>query len=334
MKKFFPLLISGLVFLSGCSTQVSLMVQRAPEINLKEIRTLNVKPFSVAGTLNLDLDNQAATPQKMSDKKFALEVVKLLLDVNDAKSAQSYIDKQHAEIQETHLRDLTKAIFRNGHFKVNNGNQYQAQLTGDINYDVQDVMETQENKDKHGKVTVSYKLTRTANVAIQFNVLDSNGTMLGTTTVTTKTSDSTTAGDKSKARKKTMDWPFLVKKAIAALHESTINKIAPYYIKETRTLAEGDMKLIKDGNKAAADNNWPTAISLWQTVAKAGNNKDKAAALYNLSVYDELQGDFTHALDKANKASSLHKQKRYTEQVQTLHRRIAEAKEVKELLNK
>ena len=317
MKLISLILTLSIALLTGCATTVKMQVKRAPAINLEDTKTIAIDPFSVTGNLDLDL---------VDSKNNLLGVVtNIAVSVGSNKLAEA----QHDDIQTAHRDGLRNAIFNNGHFQVSSGNNIQATLAGNINYDVVDKLDKNETKDKQGNVVVSYTLNRTAKVSVQMNVNDKKGTMIGSTTLTASSKKQSYGVSKKEARNRTEDWSKLVKKAVKSLHNSTVRKIAPYYVWESRTLAEGDLKIIEKGNDAADDGNWPQAVSMWNEALSAGKTKDKAAALHNLAIYDETQGKLQDSLKKLEEANSMVDESDYAKQLNVIKRRIHEAELLK-----
>lgn len=317
MKLINILALAGIITLSGCATTIKMQVKRAPAINLEDAKTLAIEPFSVTGNLDLDL---------MDSKNNLMGVVtSIAVNVGTNKIAET----QHDDIQTAHHEGLRSAIFKNGHFKVSNSKNAQASIGGNINYDVSDNIQKNESKDKQGNITYFYDLERTAKVNIQLNVNDEKGTMIGSTTLSATQKNSARGATKKEVRNRVEDWSKLVKKAVKGLNDSTVRKIAPYYVWESRRLAEGDLKIIEKGNDAADDGNWTQAVSMWQEALNTGNTKDKAAALHNLGIYDETQGKLEDALKKLEEAYSLVDDNDYAKQIGVIKRRIREAELLK-----
>jgi len=318
MKQWKLLAISllGISLLSGCATTVKMQVKRAPELDLKDVKTVSVKDFSVNGNLNLDLFNKK--------KGLMGAVTSIAADVGSNELAK----RHHDEIKTLHRNGLKNALFSNGYFKVSDGDNSQATIGGNINYNVSDEFIEETHKDEKGKTTKFFTLERKAKVSINMQVTDKSGTIIGSKTLSTTKGTRASGLKKGDAREKTEEWHKIVNKAVQSLQENSVRKIAPYYVWESRKLAEADAKIIEKGNDAASDGDWERAVSFWEEARDSGSTKDKAAALYNLSIHDEKQGQLNDALEKLKLASSLVDEDDYRVQIRTIERRIRESEQL------
>ena len=303
------ILAASLLF-TGCATTVKLQVQKAPAIPLPGVKAVKVEPFKVDGNLSLDLGT--------SNKGLLGAVATIAADA----AVNKLTEGRKSEIQQEHYNGLRNAVFMNGTFQIEEKGE--AVIAGSLVYNVNDEMAGVENKDKDGNVTKTYKLTRSATVKIDLHVTDKNGKLLGTSTLEQVQKATSETSSKRESRSSIASWESLVKKAVNNSHGQIVRKIAPYYVTETRVLAKSDLDIVKQGNEAADDNNWDLAVKHWNEAMKVGNNNDKAAALHNLSVNDEKDGNLKDALAKAQEASQLNPEDKYFSRVNLIQNRIKE----------
>jgi tetratricopeptide (TPR) repeat protein len=184
---------------------------------------------------------------------------------------------------------------------------------------------------KDGKVTDYYELTRKASVEVRFTVLDKSGTVLGVSEVRGHAEKMTRDPDRDWVRKNSPAWDDLVKAALQQTPESFLHKIAPYFVTESRTFENGEAESIKSGNEAARKGDWGTAVQCWKDAEAGGNPKDKVAALYNLGIYDEVDGRLQDALSKFEEVKNLSNDAKYNKDISRTQARIAEEEKLRVL---
>jgi len=282
---FFFLL--GMLGTCACVTSIPVKIRRAPELNLVGVKTLDVEPFKVNGNLDLDLGKTG------SGVLGAVAGVALDAGVN------KLAERKHKGIQQEHVDGLRGVIVSDGYYQVVNGSgSTDSKLSGTIQYEVNDegaeetITEKVDNKKVERKV---YTLTRTADVTIRLQATATDGKVWGVTELSRSVRVQQTRDTRDQARDDIEEWDALVRKAVAELQKPTLQRIAPYFVTERRTLEKGDSDTIKEGNKAAARGEWKAASEIW-TAAESGTGNDKLAATYNLGVYAEVEGRLDDAL--------------------------------------
>lgn len=306
-----PLLASlTLLLVAGCASTTKIQVQRAPEIDLPGVRSLQVEPISTTGGLDLD---QISTGGGL---------LGVALDVAVNVGTNVVASRQDGKWSDWSTADLRGALVRNGTFEVRETKDADAILKGSCEYDVRDVPETIEEK-VDGKVVSSYKIERTATARVRFEVVAPDGKVLGAGNVEQARKVKVEEADAETARDRIPDWEDLVHKAIADANEKVVSRIAPYYVTEERTFAKAGSKSIEKGNKLAAKGDWDGAATLWRQ-ALEGNSQDRSSGLFNLAIRDESRGDLDSALAKYEASKAAKSQKGIEISLQRVRSRIQE----------
>ncbi len=319
MKKntlaFFSLCIC--ILFSACSTSVNLRIKRAPEINLIGVKTLKLEEFKFSGDLNLDVvDNPGG-------------LVGVILDVGVGVGAYKMAEKKHSALQFHHIEGLKNAFYNNGFYNVTDGINHDATISGTIYYEIEDKAEQKESKDKEGNVSTWFEIARRATVTVNFSIHDKKGNLLGTSMLKTWQRDVSKGDTKDQARDKITPFEKLLRSTLDKSNPVLVTKIAPHFVYERRVFAKGKHKSIKIGNKIAKQGDWSGAADSWSQALNASDKKDRAAALFNLAIYDEVEGKLQEALKKYEEASSLMEGK-YARDVSRTRARIAEAERLRE----
>ncbi len=308
-------------FFAGCSTSVRLKIQRAPELNLPGVKSLKLEPFSVSGDLNLNLVNSSNS------------MLGSLVNAAAGAGANKLGESKHPALQADHLQGLQAAFFKNAFFEINDGKSDKpsdAVISGTVYYEVEDEGEAQEEKNSDGKIEKWYEMTRKAKATIRFNVKRHSGEMIGTSEAIGMATVVTKKETENDARNHVTPWEKVVRQAILNAQEPTVQKIAPYFVYETRTFEKGKSADIKAGNKAAKVGQWDEAVSHWKTAGEQGEAADKIASVYNLGIYHESQGDLPAALAKFEEAKQLSGKPKYDKDIRRTRTLIEDAKKIKE----
>lgn len=303
------------LLLNGCATSTRLQIQRAPEISLPGVKTVKIKEFDVSGDLDLDL---------VSGSGLLGAVVNAAVDA----SANALATKKDSALQRQNLADLRQALVQNGYFKLTDGEDYDALISGSSYYEVRDDGDEFESKED-GKTRRGYKIQRKASSRVRFTVADKTGNIIAASEASGLQTTSSTGDTHSEARDRIESWQPLVRKSFAAADAALVKKIAPYYVTEIRTFETGDDKSIKTANKAAQDGMWDGAISGWKT-SLSGSGKDKAASYHNLAIYDEYKGELDSALVKYQEVQKLAPSTSHAADVARTQTRIEEARKLRE----
>jgi hypothetical protein len=153
--------------------------------------------------------------------------------------------------------------------------------------------------------------------------------MMGATEVLSVVDDKATEDSRDHARNNVAEWDALVRQAIQGAQLPSLQKIAPYFVTERRTLAKGDSDVIKDANKTAARGEWQAAAKMWSEAGQAGTGKDRVAARYNLGVYAEVEGRLDDALKLFQQARNESGNEKYATDIARVEQRMAEEAQIR-----
>lgn len=308
-------LSASMLLVAGCASSTRLQIQRAPELSLPGVKTVKIKEFDVTGDLDLDL---------VSGKGLLGAVVNAAVDAG----ANALAAKKDSALQKQNLSDLRQAIAQNGYFKVTDGEDYDAVISGSSYYEVKDDGEEVESKED-GKTRRLYELRRKASTRVRFTVADKTGTVIAASEASGLQTSSASGEYAGEARDRIESWQTLVRKSFASADAALVKKIAPYYVTESRTFETGDDKAIKGANKSAQDGVWEGAISTWKA-SLGGSTKDKAAAYHNLAIYDEYKGELDSAFVKYLEVQKLAPSTSHAADVARTQTRVEEARKLRE----
>lgn len=319
LRCFFVLL--SLSFLQSCSSVIRVQVKRAPELNLIGVKSCRIDIFSISGDLDLD------SPEK-SGKGLLGALIDEALD-----AAAKKIDEgkgKRKRISADYQVELKEIVLADGYYMVTEGEDFDAQIRGNIHFEVTDKGESKEYKNKKGEVNRWYEINRKADVLVKFTVADKSGNVIGVSEVRASASEIATGDTRGDARDNTKSWELLVREALTKTRESFLHKIAPYFVWEKRKLATGTSNLIKKGNEAAKSGRWEAAVQFWEQAQTSKVEKDQIAAIYNLAICDEVEGRLEDALTKFEKLYSSTREAQYSREVARVKMRIEEEKQMRE----
>lgn len=308
-------LASIALLVSGCASTTRLQIKRAPEMSLPGVKTIKLKEFDVTGDLKLDLTSGGG---------LLGAVVSAGLDAGVNAAAA----KKDEGFQKQNLSDLKQAILKNGYYKITDGDNYDALITGSYVYDVEDDGEEGSEKTKEG-TRYWYEIKRKTNAKVNFTVADKTGNIIGASDASGYTTASARGDDKYQARNNIEGWQSLVRKCFSQSNEALVRKIAPYYVTESRTFEKGDDSRIKDAGKQASEGSWDAAVATWKSTL-SGTPKDKVASLHNLAIYDESQGEVDSALVKYKEVQKLDPSSSHAQDVSRTLGRVEEIKRLKD----
>jgi hypothetical protein len=303
--------------LAGCATTIQLQIKRAPELNLVGVKKLKIEPFGVSGSLSLD--------NGLGGGGILGAVIGMAVDAGASKIAE----EKHPGLQAAELLGIKQTVYTDGYYTVTEGQDYDAVVTGAIHYEVRDSGGDRQTKDDQGRVYVWYQIDRTAEVRVQFSVADKTGKVIGASQVYTSVSYDARGENRQRAFDNAAPWESMVQKGLTETQEPFIRKIAPYFVTERRTFENGESEAIKEGNKAAGAGNWDTAVELWQQGRESGAEKDQIAALYNLGIYDEVEGRLADALKKFETVQKMSGEAKYAADIKRTQTRIDEAEQMR-----
>jgi len=316
-KSLASLAVASSLLLGGCATSTQIKIRKAPELSLPTVKTVKVKEFEITGDLQLDLVSAGGGLMG--------ELVGAAADAG----ANALASKKDSAMQRQNLVSLKQAIMQNGFYKLTDGDDYDALISGTGFYEVKDDGEEGSSK-SDGKTTTWYEIRRKATSKLNFIVTDKSGKVLGASEALGVQSTSARGSFAGEARARIDAWQGLVKKSLVSANEGLVKKIAPYFVTETRTFAKGDNGTIKEANKLAEQGSWDGAVPTWKN-ALTGSTADKAAALHNLAIYDEVQGNVEEALAKYQEVQKLDPSSSNAMDVTRTLARIEEIRKLKEV---
>jgi tetratricopeptide (TPR) repeat protein len=311
----------ALALLTGCASKVHFRVKRAPAINLGAVKKIGTDPFAISGTVDVDAGNV------VKNNGLVGAVVDLAAD-----KLTTQLAKNNDKKLEKHFRNgLQQAIMKNAYFELSPNRQQQARISGSITYQVKDKGKPVEKKLKDGKVEKGYRMTRTASVQFEFMIKDRQGKILGSSTVAGRASSSAKDKAQGVAMLRLKKSEGLIKQAMDKCHPSLLRKIAPYFSYERRILAKGKSDFMKRGNKAAQKQSWDLAAQLWQQGLNSKHQKDRDAALYNMAIVDETNGELEAAIQKYQQSHASSGDEKCLNNIAQIKRRIKEEQELADL---
>ena len=178
---------------------------------------------------------------------------------------------------------------------------------------------------------IDYKVTRTVNVQVSFEIIDGKTGMAVAALSRSATEEDSASqsfkkegwlerkakeklGDSQSAEEKArglatqrLGHPsVLFNRALERMGTEITETIAPYYVNENRTLITSGHKLITSGYDFAVRELWDDAKKSWETVVEDESaSKAHASAWYNLGIYYEVNDDFAEAENCFSKAYEL-----------------------------
>ncbi|MDD2699771.1 MAG: DUF6340 family protein [Sideroxydans sp.] len=301
--------------MGGCSSVVKLNVKHAPEMDLGAVRTLNVARFTVSGQVNPDAANGRDAWRNMLKNAVA----------------GSFAAPSDVSVQENQYSGLVDALMRNGYYQVSTG-VADANVTGHVDYRVNDRLSEQENKKAEEGKRKTYTLTRTVEATLHFMVTDRHGMVLGSSQVQHAAEKKWTDESEKEVREHAQQQSVAsyVLDEVAAANALLVKKIAPHYEQESRVLEECDGEPSKQGNKAAEAGDWLAAASHWQAMSRSGDAACRHAAEYNLGVFDESEGRLGEALMRFENAYAFTHNAKFSADAERIRQRMREEERMRQ----
>jgi len=301
--------------LGGCTSVVKLNVKHAPEMDLGAARTLSVARFTVSGQVHLD----AANGRDAWSNLLKNAVV------------GSFAAPSDVSVQETQYAGLVDALVRNGYYQVSTA-AADAKVSGHVDYRVDDRLSSQENKKAEEGKRMTYTLTRTVEVSLNFMVTDSRGMVLGNSQVRHSSEKKWEDDSEEAVRQHAQQFSVssYVMDEMAAANALLVKKIAPHYVLESRVLEECDSERSKQGNKAAEEGDWRAAASHWQAMHGSGDAKCRHAAEYNLGVFDESEGRLGEALMRFENVHAFTHDAKFAADAERIRQRMQEEERMRQ----
>jgi len=315
-KRHLAAMILGLALAPACSTSIAVQIRRAPELNLPGVKKVRVEGFTVTGNLSLDVVDTGGG------------VLGALANVAVDAGVNKLSEGKRQELQTHHMNGFRGVIAGDAYYTVVEGGQ-DATLGGTVTYDVADKGEATSTKDKAGVERKEYTTVRTAKVAVRLNVVSATGQVLGSTEVSASAQNKSVGADRDAARKNLEAWDVLARRAITDTQQPMLQRIAPYFVTERRTLAKGDADAIKNANEKAGNGDWASASAMWTAAAASGSVADKTAAAYNLGVFAEVEGRLEDAVAKFEEAKKLSGDPKYAGDISRVQVRMDEERRIK-----
>ncbi|MCK5640284.1 MAG: hypothetical protein KAJ19_05785 [Gammaproteobacteria bacterium] len=168
-------------------------------------------------------------------------------------------------------------------------------------------------------------------VTVEFAVKDRNNKELARS-ILNKSAHQTIHGNTFlEATVKSLEIKPLLQKAVLSLSRPLLEQVAPHYKSVKKTFEKGKSSLIDDGNKAAKEGYWQHAAQLWEKATKTGNIEDQVAGLYNLAIYEEVEGDLDRALEKYEQVYRIARKDKFRNAVDQIKKRINDGRRLNEL---
>ncbi len=315
--------VTGLfILMTSCSSVVQFRVQKAPQIAAgNQGATLVVEDPDMQGQVQLEwVDMPGGLKGALGDLVVQAGMNQILVTPAKNQSFARYASQT-----------LERELMANGHYKLQDKNAG-VRLQSVWNYKVADEKSSKEQTLKDGSKVLMSVLERTARVDMQLRVVNAKGELLGAKTLQGNAKSVAEGSTAQEARRKLADWESLVQTALGQVAPVTVRMIAPYWITQSRTLAKGESDRIKKGNKAAEKGDWTKAVQYWNQEIQSTKNVNRAAAKYNLAIYQESQDRLDESLALLLEARQIKDEDDWFVTEQSLRERIAEANEIKALM--
>ena len=316
-----------LIFLVACAAytprrttmRVPVTVQKPAEVTIPQIRVVGVFDFAV--TPGVDAKAGSEVARKLRVK---------LIENGHYNLVENWRVKQTLEELGSEKLDQAEPQY---YQVIGERLGVDGLLLGTIEmYSYDDVGETgKPYKTQSGDEYINYKVTRTANVQVSFEIIDGK-TGMAVAALSSSAAEKASAsqsfkkegwlerkakeklGDTQNAEEKARGMAtqklthpsVLFNRALERLSSEMTKKIAPYYVDENRTLISSGHMLITSGYDFAARQLWDDAKKSWENaVEDESASKAHASAWYNLGIYHEVNDDFAEAEKCFNKAYEL-----------------------------
>ena len=305
MKKF---VVIGIALLScllvwSCSSTVHFTVERESKIKLDSIRVIEVLPFEASGILDVE-------GTSMDGNLGFVGTINHSIIFSSAPYSRS-LSQTHRSLLKEDIDSTQKYV---SYFE--DRDSIDARLKGKLQFWAKDtshkVMVEDEKK-------IRYK--RIAQIIVDYELIDSRKTSLGSSRIKRKTIDSVDVnpGDDPPQLR---PWETLISVTVKKVIGSTINQITPYKKPFKRELLEGEADLIDLANEEAYNGNWNSALIKWHQFENDSDWSNKLAALHNISIYFERIDSLKQARDYVDQCYKISSNPDYKSRSQQLNRRI------------
>lgn len=281
--------------LNGCATHATYFdVRHAPELRMGGIRSIKIEAFRIGKCV-------------LVEPSYWKEV---FIDILVENTMDAVFGKDGVT-EKTFRENVAKAITSNSAYTITTADDFDVLIKGQISCNTSGTIDRNRTKTNDGKESYSYQLEQAADVSVEFSVVDRLGKTRGTSEVTASERITRTGTTTAEMRSVAERPASLVDKALTKAAELLVRKIAPYTVRERRTLATSDSPAIKNGNEAAEKGNWQNAARFWRDASQSANRSDRIASLNNLAIYDEFLGELGEARKKYEQIHSLTLDRKY-----------------------
>lgn len=281
--------LASVWLLMGCATKVDLDVAHAPKLR-------------IAGVKSIKIDVFRPLPNCLHEYPAAVRVVN---------EFPSYV----------------RRALSSGAFQVVESENFDARLTGEISCRLLETVDSENVKQRDGKIVQQYKASRRADLLVTFSLLDRSGNVMGSSRVRENASnDSGRGSTQGEALYSGQFLDKVIETAMISTATQLLQAISPYVVKERFSFEDGDAGVVKDGIAAAEKGNWQEAARLWNVGLQSSKEADQIASLYNLAIYDEFAGKLDEAQQKYEQVFVRKQEPRYHRALMRIRARVEEEK--------
>lgn len=286
MKKFFSSLstITFAVLLSACGSQYTqIQVAKAPEIILPGVKTLRIERF---------------------------------------KSSSGGNDYDLASLTEINRTNIATALSSTDIFNVVEYGDADAVLGGNVIFNSRVGVKKNESKDSEGKITYKYTADKVGELKVSLLVKDTKGKLIKNKNFVLTDGSSNTSASQWDAKQALKSDYDMLNTLMGKMESRVVKSLTPYTVTESRKFeAVKKNDAFKEANKQASSGDWQAALAGWKS-AEATGYIEKAASLYNQSIYYEAIGDLNKAKASAAQAFQLNQTPDHSERIAHIDRMI------------
>lgn len=283
--------VAAILIITGCATTINVNVLKPAELNIGPVKKIAV----------LNFQNSTRYRSNIADEITQKLVVKL-------------VENQHFKVVEREqltriLREqglgMSGAIDPSQAAEVGKVAGVDALIMGTVtNYQTKDSgewieVEYYQGKNKPPKKGKEYVAKREASVEILFKVVSvESGVIIASKSNSDSNIDVAQNKSKSVAIDELGDNKQLLDACVNRILNSFIIQIAPHYVTEKRSIMSGNTPEMKSAKEYVKRGMWDNAKTDWKRVLKNRSEnarKDYIAAVHNLGVYYEINGQLNKA---------------------------------------
>lgn len=353
-------LLPLMIYVTGCAPptmRLPVQMKKPAEVTLRGIKILSVSDFGVGPEIDAIVGRDVA--RKLRTSLLQNGYYELIEEMRLVQALAEHGADDIGQLSAQQYQDIGKSLGVDA-FLFGTVGVYAHRDAGEA----RKIKKTEKKENKTITRTVKgYAVTRTVNVQVSFRIVDSkNGmavagisrsvektdTNVQPLEVTSKnifgaitkykqaTGKALTNEEKASilATEHLLPVSVLFDQAFDYLAQQITQTIAPYMTEEIRTLEGGGNKQIKSGNYFASQDLWDDAKEAWESVLDdAEAIKDHPRALYNLGIYQEVNGNLDGAEDYFTQAYKLKDKKLYIDARGRIKERLKELAKLKEQAN-